>query len=203
MDVSKIQLSVAEKELMQNAEIILTKNRILEKIKQLLEELQERQMNFAGTYLRQHEAFITSPKISKGENYLGLPYLILDYPRMSSGSNLFFIRNMFWWGKFFSSTLHLSGMYKEMYSEKIREALPTLPAHYIGINTNPWVHQFESDNYKSTQMLSANELSEAIERDHLKIGMMLPLEQWQEAPGKLFKNWKLYLQMAGLITDAV
>ena len=36
MEVSKIHLSSAETELMQNAEIILTKNRVLEKIKALL-----------------------------------------------------------------------------------------------------------------------------------------------------------------------
>ena len=90
MEVSKIQLSEAETELMQNAEIILTKNRVMQKMKSLLEEVQEQQLIFARTYLKHHQEFIVSPKISRGENYLGLPWLILDYPRVSNGNNLFF-----------------------------------------------------------------------------------------------------------------
>lgn len=48
-------------------------------------------------------------KISKGENLLGLPYLILDYPRFKQGEELLLFRTMFWWGKYFSVTLHLQG----------------------------------------------------------------------------------------------
>ena len=51
----------------------------------------------------------STPKIAKGENYLQLPYVLLDYPRCFDKENIFAIRTMFWWGNFFSITLHLSG----------------------------------------------------------------------------------------------
>jgi hypothetical protein len=204
MEVSKIQLSQAETELMLNAEIILTKNRVLGKMKLLLEEVMEKQLLFTNEYLKAHEAFFISPKISRGENYLGLPWLILDYPRKSSENNLFFIRSMFWWGKFFSSTLHLSGEFKEDFSGRIRNSLTSLSDHFIGINEDPWVHHFKEDNYKSIRSISANEF-DLMENnmEHLKIGISFPLEQWEDASVKLFQNWKFYLQIAGLITDTV
>jgi hypothetical protein len=204
MEVSKIQLSQAETDLMLNAEIILTKNRVLEKMKLLLEEVMGKQLLFTNEYLRDHEAFFISPKISRGENYLGLPWLILDYPRKSSGNNLFFIRSMFWWGKFFSSTLHLSGDFKEAFSGTIGKSLTSLSNHFIGINQDPWIHHFQEDNYKSARSISQNEF-DLLENnmEHLKIGISFPLEQWEDASLELFQNWKFYLQITGLVNDAV
>ena len=204
MEVSKIQLSNAETELMQNAEIILTKNRVLQKMKLLLEEVQDQQLLFTREHLKQHEAFIISPKISRGENYLGLPWLILDYPRISAGNSLFFIRSMFWWGQFFSSTLHLSGSYKEDLLPMIKHSLPSLSGHFIGINEDPWVHHFQPDNYKPVQSIPSIEFDRLTDTmEHLKLGISFPLTQWQQAPAKLFESWKFYLQTGGLTADAM
>ena len=139
MEVSKIHLSSAEMELMQDAEIILTKNRILEKMKALLEEVQEKQFDFVKKNNLTDEVFKVSPKISKGENYLGLPYLILDYPRYSSENNFFFIRIMFWWGKFFSCTLHLAENSKKRFSEKIQDSHSQLQNFYVSTSEDQWV----------------------------------------------------------------
>jgi hypothetical protein len=108
MQGSKIRLSPSEAALVGNAEIILTKNSILQKTVALLAQLQEE-----ITSQKALPPFSPSAKISKGENYRGLPYAVLDYPRIAGGEDLFFIRSMFWWGHFFSSTLQLAGAYKE------------------------------------------------------------------------------------------
>ena len=125
MEGSKIQLSMAEEELMNNAEIILTKNRVLQKIKSLLEEVQEKQQQYVENNKNsfKEELFSIPPKISKGENYLGLPFLILDYPRVSTNEDFFFIRSMFWWGNFFSSTLQLGGENKERLQMNLKSKL--------------------------------------------------------------------------------
>ena len=60
-----------------------------------------------------------SPKISKGENYNGLPYVMFDYPRFFTKENVFAVRTFFWWANYFSVTLHLKGEYKEMFAETI------------------------------------------------------------------------------------
>ncbi len=128
MNAAKIRLSQKEMELVINAELILTKNGILQKVKGLLAGLQVQQQHYLQSYYRKFAEEIdrSSPKISKGENYNGLPYLILDFPRVFNSSAIFAIRTMFWWGNFFSITLHLSGDYKNYYEERIIAALESL-----------------------------------------------------------------------------
>ena len=202
MGVPKIQLSSAETELMQNASVILTKNSVLQKIKMLLEEVQEQQLDFVSQHdLDKTGFFLVPPKISKGENYSGLPYLIQDYPRITSAKNIFFIRNMFWWGNFFSSTLHLSGIYKEQFKENIERSFPLMKDFFIGINPDPWVHHFEEINYKKIDSLTKKEFKNACEQfNYLKIASKWPLNQWQESSINLNKTWKFFLRICGLIS---
>lgn len=46
-------------------------------------------------------SLMVTGKISRGENYKGLPYLVLDYPRFTAGNKVFIYRTMFWWGNYF------------------------------------------------------------------------------------------------------
>lgn len=200
MEVSKIHLSSTEIELMQDAEIILTKNRILEKMKALLAEVEEMQIDFVKKSNLTNEIFKVSPKISKGENYLGLPYLILDYPRQSSMHNFFFIRTMFWWGKFFSCTLHLAGNSKEIFKDRIGNSFPLLQNFYIGTGQNQWVHHLEESDYLKINLMTEGDFNKSCEAfEHLKIAGRHSLSKWQKAPFELFENWKLFLSVCGLI----
>ncbi len=201
MEVSKIHLSAAETELMQNAEIILTKNRVLKKMKLLLEEVQDQQIDFVRKKQLTNEIFSVSPKISKGEYYLGLPYFILDYPRQSSKNALFFIRTMFWWGKFFSCTLHLTGNSKENFKERIRQSYPQLKNYYISISDDQWEHHLEGSAYRKIDSMTKKQFSESCESfDHLKIAGKYSLAEWRKAPSELFESWKFFLSVCGLIS---
>lgn len=201
MEVPKIHLSSAETELMLNAEIILTKNRVLEKIRSLLEGIMEQQTAFVENHgLLAAPAFMVSPKISRGENYLGLPWLILDFPRRSGGEDLFFVRTMFWWGRFFSSTLHLAGRYRQAAREQIAGAYPLLCDYFIGVSEDPWQHHFEATNYQPINRLTEQQFRLACDKAHLKIAKKWPLERWQQAPPELYKNWEFLIKMSGLIT---
>jgi len=110
MNQAKIRLSSTEIELIKNADWILTKNAIIEKIVQFFSSLQEEQKNELQLYKNKLPSrfFTASPKVSKGENYSGLPYVVLDYPRFFDESGFGAIRTMFWWGNFFSITLHMA-----------------------------------------------------------------------------------------------
>jgi hypothetical protein len=197
MDATKIRLSPSELELACNAEIILTKNTVLAKTKQLLEHVQNEMLSFIQNQnLLKHQLFKISPKISKGENYLGLPYLVLDYPRNFQQQDVFAIRCMFWWGRFFSCTLQLSGTYKNEYLPNIQKLYPELKTEgfYIGIGEDAWQHHFEKENY-----IAIKDLSEAAyrtileEQAHIKIAAKYPVEQWHLAANKLFDCWKFFL----------
>jgi hypothetical protein len=99
----------------------------------------------------------TPPRISKGENYRGLPYVVLDYPRRFGRDDVFAIRTLFWWGNYFSVTLHLKGLYKDMFVDVIRERIPTLAGagFHIGISDDEWRHELDEDNYRPLAGLDA------------------------------------------------
>jgi hypothetical protein len=196
MNGSKIQLSPAEERLVQNAEVILTKNRVMEKMKELLEGVQAHMLE--ATFSNAH-AFTVPPKISRGENYLGLPYLVLDYPRLFTPDAVFAVRSFFWWGRFFSSTLQLSGRHKEEALPKLISAYATFSNHHIGVNADPWQHHFDSSNYRPVETLSHEDYRKVLHtQPHIKLATKLPVEEWQQAETFLFENWKLYLNVLNL-----
>jgi hypothetical protein len=200
MSEAKIRLSQKEKELVSSAEFILTKNAILEKTKQLLLILQNKQESF----LHHPQLFISgdganlSPKISKGENYKGLPYLILDYPRVFKSTNIFAIRTLFWWGHFFSTTLHLSGDYKKKFEEKIITSLPVLlnQGFFYCVNDSPWEHDFEKGNYIELEETIKPGIENSIrEKPFIKLAIKIPLHQWEDAPDILFDHFRKIIEM--------
>ncbi|HEV7331766.1 MAG TPA: hypothetical protein VGN63_12075 [Flavisolibacter sp.] len=194
MQGSKIRLSPSEAALIGNAEIILTKNSIIQKMVALLAQLQEH-LTTGNTVL----SFSSSPKISKGENYLGLPYVVLDYPRISQGEDLFFIRSMFWWGHYFSSTLQLAGMYKEMALPQLAAAYPALAEknYFIGIHSDPWQHHFDPSNYREINSLTPEEFNAILQQQpHTKIAARWSLSEWDAAANRLSASWHY---LAGLV----
>jgi hypothetical protein len=200
MEEAKIQFSRSEMELMNNADIILTKNLVLYKIKSLLEGLQnemvyEVQKN-SGIYA--HPIFEPTPKISRGENYMGLPYLVLDYPRQFDSVNIFALRTMFWWGNFFSSTLQLSGDYKTEFTPRIEEAYESLAEnkYYISVHEDPWVHHFDEDNYRRIDGLDKEDfIGYCHQYDYIKIAAKWPLWDAHFAAENLLDSWSYLLRI--------
>jgi hypothetical protein len=197
---SKIQLSAGEMSLITNSEWILTKNQILAKTKNLLANLQLEQshiLHAAGSKLPA-EVLDTSAKISKGENYQGLPYLILDYPRLFNKENIFAIRTMFWWGNFFSITLHVSGNYKIELEQKVMNAFLLLKetGFHFCHNADQWDHHFETNNYKSLKELGKSDFDTLIKKSSfIKIAHKIPLQQWNEVEKILKENFKKLIEI--------
>lgn len=197
---AKIQFSELEQSLMQNAEWILTKNAVLEKMKWLLQQCQDEQ---SALFTRidsslPAEIFITPPKISKGENYGGLPWLMLDHPRHFEKQNAFAIRTLFWWGNFFSVTLHLSGKYKEQYAGKIISKHDTLSKNnfYLCISDNEWEHHFEKTNFCAVNELSNDAFEKRINKERfIKLSVRIDLYQWEKLPDLVASTTKTIMKM--------
>jgi hypothetical protein len=147
MQVSKVQFSPNELNLALNAEWILTKNRVIGKVMSLFGEAANDYRKLTellmGVLPEQFNSY--SPKISRGEQYRQLPYVILDYPRIFSKDDIFAIRTFFWWGNFFSITLHLKGQYKNQFQERILKNIQFFSQnHYsIAVSEDEWRHDFE------------------------------------------------------------
>ncbi|MCY7310692.1 MAG: hypothetical protein LH619_07935 [Chitinophagaceae bacterium] len=200
MSEAKIRLSQKEMEMVSNAGLILTKNSILQKVNHLLATLQIKQQQHLESLPAQlpDQAMSSSPKISKGENYKGLPYMILDYPRYFDKENICAIRTMFWWGNFFSVTLHLSGTPKQETEEKLITAYPLLKErdYYCYINDDQWQHHFETDNYISLTEISNTVFENLVtEKPFIKLANKIPLEQWDNAEEMLLTYFKQIIEV--------
>ncbi|MCC6287363.1 MAG: hypothetical protein IT249_05715 [Chitinophagaceae bacterium] len=182
MKDAKIQFSENELNLAADIDFILTKNRIIGKVYNLFGAL-------AGTYVKlsesllPQEVLLNSPKISRGENYKGLHYVMLDYPRFFTKDNVFAIRSMFWWGNDLSLTLHLKGKFKAAYQVKLYElSKPGNIDWYIQTSDDEWLHHKTAGSHTKLADITLPENNAFIlKTGFLKLTCFLPLQQWNEA----------------------
>lgn len=181
--MAKVTLSELEETLVNNREWILTKHTILQKVGELLAgQVDTINMVFIHPLIPGlDELGQCRPKISKGENYKGLPYMILDYPAIFSKTAVFALRTMFWWGNFFSVTLHLSGSYKDVLAGKIAQGFSGAGKGFYISTGEEWEHHFEEDNYVSAAGLQEEELYKKMVRpSFIKIALKYDLHQWND-----------------------
>lgn len=184
---STYRLSAEEASLVARADWMIMKRAVIEKvfllfghIHERLEALPERQVFPFPEALLQNGA-----KISRGENYRDLPYVILDYPRLFHRDTVFAFRTMFWWGRYFSCTLHLSGEARERFG-------PALGHHYARLRDagflaatgrDPWAHHLEEGNYRSlAEVDEAFFLRLLASHDFVKLSRHWPLDAWEDMP---------------------
>ena len=199
-DASKLMLSAGEMQLVSNTDWILTKRKIIDKVNELLGNLS---ITFRQLVMEQQQylppaVIASTPKIAKGENYQQLPYVLLDYPRCFDKENVFAIRTMFWWGNFFSCTLHLSGEYKTMFEQAILNnlAMQHNTDLYICINEEEWEHHFEPGNYIAVDTLKPGEINAITGKQHfIKMAAKFSLHRWGEMDALLEKSFSGILHL--------
>jgi hypothetical protein len=199
-DKSKLMLSAEELQLVGNAGWILTKRTIIDKVNFLfggLAAAMQEQVLAKKQYLPA-AAIASTAKIAKGESYLHLPYVILDYPRCFDKENIFAVRTMFWWGNFFSCTLHLSGGYKTLFEQALQNNISILQQNnfYLCINEDEWQHHFDADNYVPANTLTAQKaVSIILQQRFIKVSAKFSLQQWNEMEELLENCFSTVLQL--------
>lgn len=181
-----------ELQILEDQKFLLLKESVSQKTIKYLAEIEQslkepiRKSSFAFP----SNALTKSGKISKGENYLGLPYFILDCPRLFTKKEVFAFRTMLWWGHEFSCTLHIGGEQIKRIDDKFllqlkREGISN--DSYFCISKSPWDYHFESSNYVPTSQLNLGEMKNHIrENDFIKISRFIPVNQWA-----MFKSFTL------------
>lgn len=199
-DTTKIVLSDKELSLVNDAEWILTKHTIIKKVNNLFSDLIpaiSSAINKKNIVLPP-ELTAAHPRIYKGENYLQLPYVMLDYPGYFKGEHIFAIRTMFWWGNFFSITLHLSGKYKMMFEEKLLGNIDkTKNDFFVAIGKDQWQHHFEENNYLPARLYTKEQLKENWdENSFIKLALKFNLQNWNNTASSIQEG---YLKIATLL----
>ncbi|QEC66998.1 hypothetical protein FRZ67_06695 [Panacibacter ginsenosidivorans] len=195
---ANVKLSKNELSLVCDEAFILTKNNIIDKVYKLFGQLS---MEFTNKLQQNNsipepEIFLQAPKIYKGEQYKSLPYVMLDQPRCFNSNDAFAIRCFFWWGNFFSITLHLGGKYASLYSHSVIRTIDENNMHdwYYCINENQWQHDFGEHNYTIITKDNIKTIT-AIKKDFFKISRKIPLIQWDNAYDFYLNNFSAILSM--------
>jgi hypothetical protein len=180
-------LTPEELELVSTPDLLLTKNRIIRTVYELFGELAEEYKNEFNT---SSHLVSGNAKISKGENYNGLPYVMLDYPAIFSKADIFAIRSFFWWGHFFSITLHLTGKYQQQYAEALAHNIRKgrFGGWYICRSDDQWQHHFEGSNYQS---LTTNEQVPLASLPFIKLSTKIPLLEWDQSYTFFIEKFRL------------
>jgi hypothetical protein len=172
-----------EKQIISDTEFLKTKFLIINKIENFFEDLRE--MLSArideSTFIFPPDIDTRYGKIFRGENYRLLPLVVLDYPKLFSKDDTFTFRTMFWWGNFFSSTLHLEGKSLTHYRDKIIANLPKYldEQFYVCVNDTPWEYHYESSNYV---LLNLENLHLLHDSKFIKLSKKFKLEHYNDLP---------------------
>jgi hypothetical protein len=202
MESSKLQLSAEESAMVQDSHWLLTKNSIIQKAYMLFGDIATTLQNVLQNNplvpeMLRHQ----SPKIAKGENYGGLPYVMLDYPRLFKHDETFAFRTMFWWGNFISVTWHLKGSHAEQQRINILHHYQRLTdaGFQLCINADEWRHDFEADNYCPLNSLTLQQLESILnQQPFIKLAIKIPLTQWNTAKDKVTEIYYLLLAVAAI-----
>ncbi|MEP6594307.1 MAG: hypothetical protein ABJA71_00110 [Ginsengibacter sp.] len=195
----KLQLSAEEMGLVNNSEWILTKHRIIKKVYEMFGEINEmmkKEVMDNGQLFPENLKY-RGGKISKGENYQMLPYVMLDYPSFFVKNNIFTVRTMFWWGNFFSITLHLSGYHKTKFTNGNPKLLLFLKRNnfFICVNQEEWQHHFKEENYVLAATITSGEYNRIMNQDFFKVAKKLSLIQWNNAYDFITESFREILEL--------
>lgn len=175
------ELTPEELSLVTNANILKTKTKIISNVYDLFGDLAE---GYAEVVRKSPQDFsqMPGPKISRGEQYGGLPFVMLDFPRIFQRENIFAIRCLFWWGNFFSITLQLGGKYQENFAASISRALiaDKLNDWFICVADQPWDHHFETNNYLAVKQFEHNKIHALKKLPFIKVAKKIPLFEWEK-----------------------
>lgn len=200
MQSAKIHLSPQQIKLVTDTSWILTKNEIIQCIKLAFGVLYEQQLSVLKEADLHEEILKIGGKISHGENYLGLPWIVLDYPRLFVRNNIFAIRTMFWWGKFFSTTLHMSGKWQQNIAPKLQASWSILQKNnfWISYTGNQWIHDITDTSYIAAQHITLNELETILQQaPFVKIGAYTAIENIDAASAILMQYYSLLIKIIG------
>ncbi|MES2779891.1 MAG: hypothetical protein V4651_08325 [Bacteroidota bacterium] len=155
-----------------------TKQSVMLKMRELFAECgQKLNQNVLYQELTQNGQF----KITKGEQYKGLPYLVLDCPQIKGSDFDWVARTMFWWGHYISCNLIIRTDMLE--PKKQASALHQLKKTRILTGHNLWEQELESDAYSKLSDLSIVDITHILQDNtYLKISRKIALRKHARLP---------------------
>jgi len=195
-----------ELSILQDSDFLRKKQQVQQKIWKLLSDSRSQLRPMASSLQQQLPAGADCRhgKISKGEQYRQLPYLVLDFPRKFTQDDIFTFRTMVWWGHECSCTLHLQGHSAEKYRKTLARALPKSAQRkglWVGVGETPWEYHFGETNYRPAEEFPQQSLAEhLLQHPFIKLSKQLSLTHAAQLPSFSKDVFELYIYLLGLQT---
>ncbi|MFN4082742.1 MAG: hypothetical protein ACK4K9_03855 [Bacteroidia bacterium] len=138
-------LTSTELQFIQQSQYPLIKQSAIKKIKHLFEET-------AQFFFNKTENKQLNSKISFGENYLQMPYVVLDIPKLTSEKPHLQLRILFWWGHYFAIQYFINS--KLQNCKKLILNLSRMPDWYVLTNNEIWNNNIEDACWASCSNLT-------------------------------------------------
>jgi hypothetical protein len=168
-----MQLSSAELKLVQTSEYPLLKLAAMEKIKHMLQlTANELLLNKAFN----HHIGQKQVKISAGENYLNLPYLVADIPKLTVATPHLHIRLLFWWGNYFAFQFFIDA--KQIDASGLLANIGKADGVYILLSDNIWHNNINDDCWKLTSELTDADYTLLMGLNTIKCCGLHPIEDY-------------------------
>jgi len=168
---SSFKLTNKEFELILGTEYPLLKKNAIEKIQAHLHELGEQLIK---NQLITRPLPTTSYKISKGENYLNLPYLVLDLPKIDGNHFPILCRTLFWWGKYFSFNVFIRKDAYDMVSFEKKIKSQSMKGIHVLQSDKIWQQDLDTEDYNQVSKWPENIITEG---PYLKLSIKHPIEE--------------------------
>jgi hypothetical protein len=164
-----------------NPDPMIMKQGIFRKLDQLFGTVQEslKMTLNESHWLFPEETDLLRGKISRGENYLGLPWMMLDFPRLFSAEQTVALRTFFWWGNSYSCHLLISGSaLPRAISSLLESEKRSHSSLLISTGSDPWKHHFNESEFVSLKELSVERISQLqINPNYLKLSAWFSLDK--------------------------
>ncbi|MEY4875427.1 MAG: hypothetical protein RL708_576 [Bacteroidota bacterium] len=141
-----------------------------------------------------------NPKISKGENYNNLPWVMVDFPCIFSIKNIFAFRIFFLWGTEINFFFLLKGIFlnqylpyilQNIYKEEFKDVL-------ICRHENLWQHHID-ETYTSIQSLNIEQIKLKIEQQgFLKLAIHKNANSIETVEQQALEAWLIYCKLSAV-----
>ncbi len=180
----RLEFTDQESIFLKDVDFLLTKGNIIQRLVanfSHIGNILEENINFNSIPSLSTKKF--SSKVSRGENYKGLPYVVLDHPAFFSKNEIFALRTIFWWGNNFSTHFLLKGKCLENCKVSLTKSHTILSTAntLIDLSGDLWNHDTKSAGYQKIKEISSHNFAKII-NDHssVKISWELPLDNWSD-----------------------
>ncbi|MEN9523069.1 MAG: hypothetical protein RL065_1446 [Bacteroidota bacterium] len=185
-------ISETEKQVWMNDEIFHLKHKIISKIyadgADIMEEIK------STNFFKSLPINFQNPKISKGENYFTLPWVMVDFPCVFSNEQIFAFRIFYHWGKEINCFLILKGEFQNIFIERLKSNYCNSGFNNVLIYSgdNIWQHHID-DSYRPLHSISSD--AELSNKPFLKFAIKFNAAEIDNNISLCLSAWNCYAKL--------